>query len=565
MCGRIATRFKISPFGQKASYELPDLIECSLIPRNKEQIATKEVVQAHPHLKGIQDLIPALDLETDIVMIIGADCPILFRVSNQIEGPKGSPIAQKLPLGWTVLGPVCLNKMFQPVTKRPSLMQGCASHISVCCQGVIPDYSSIFEVTERDEQTAFSKDEQRFLEMMNNQVTQDLQGNWIAPLPFKPERPSLPNNRDVALHRLLSLRRRMLKDPKVKTQITQFVEDLFSSNYAEPATACAEEEEETDGGPFSPQPSAVMMAVLSPRACDSDPATPAAQSLKDVTEEKSNDGSQPSKRRRMSSENNSQSYETSSQDLSFSYFAAENLIEYKWPPDEMGVYYMLQEQVSEYLGVISFKRKYPDLESRDLSHKEKLYLGELNVSEGECGLENQEEPLSARLKARERNSTPRKERSKRSVSKSVPGYKPKTFSNAICGICLKRKESNKKGKTEALIHCSQCESSGHPSCLDMSAELLAIIKTYPWQCLECKTCIICGQPHHEEEMIFCDASTKAIAAVAYDRQRGISTCSPGFVMSKTKVAPMDFSVPRRELCAAVLATQLRQTVREEIT
>ena len=46
--------------------------------------------------------------------------------------------------------------------------------------------------------------------------------------------------------------------------------------------------------------------------------------------------------------------------------------------------------------------------------------------------------------------------------------------------------------------------SGHPSCLDMSAELVALIKTYPWQCMECKTCTVCEQPHHEEEMMFCD-------------------------------------------------------------
>jgi len=45
---------------------------------------------------------------------------------------------------------------------------------------------------------------------------------------------------------------------------------------------------------------------------------------------------------------------------------------------------------------------------------------------------------------------------------------------------------------------------GHPSCLDMTPELVAMIKTYPWQCMECKTCIMCGQPHHEEEMMFCD-------------------------------------------------------------
>uniref|UniRef100_A0A8C7DK56 PHD finger protein 10 n=1 Tax=Oncorhynchus kisutch TaxID=8019 RepID=A0A8C7DK56_ONCKI len=81
---------------------------------------------------------------------------------------------------------------------------------------------------------------------------------------------------------------------------------------------------------------------------------------------------------------------------------------------------------------------------------------------------------------------------------------PKVIPNAICGICQKGKESNKKGKPEALIHCSQCKNSGHPSCLDMSEELVGLIKTYPWQCMECKTCTVCEQPHHEEEMMFCD-------------------------------------------------------------
>ncbi|KAF3831284.1 hypothetical protein GH733_000176 [Mirounga leonina] len=426
-----------------------------------------------------------------------------------------------------------------------------------------------------------------------------------------------------------------------------------------------------------------------------------SKSTMDDNEDNSNDGTQPSKRRRMGSGDSSRSCETSSQDLG--YYPAENLIEYKWPPDETGEYYMLQEQVSEYLGVTSFKRKYPDLERRDLSHKEKLYLRELNVitetqctlgltalrsdevidlmikeypakhaeysvilqekerqritdhykeysqmqqqntqkveaskvpeyikkaakkaaefnsnlnrermeerrayfdlqthviqvpqgkykvlptertkvssypvalipgqfqeyykryspdelrylplntalyeppldpelpaldsdgdsddaedgqgdekrkhkgtsdsssgnvSEGEGLPDSQEEPFQGRQRSKDKAATPRKDASKRSVlSKSVPGYKPKVIPNALCGICLKGKESNKKGKAESLIHCSQCENSGHPSCLDMTMELVSMIKTYPWQCMECKTCIICGQPHHEEEMMFCD-------------------------------------------------------------
>ncbi|XP_074719155.1 PHD finger protein 10 isoform X1 [Strix uralensis] len=403
--------------------------------------------------------------------------------------------------------------------------------------------------------------------------------------------------------------------------------------------------------PAAAAPAAVMAAVLSPRLCDSDPATPGAQSLKDDTEENSNDGSQPSKRRRMGSGDSSRSCETSSQDLGYSYFPAENLIEYKWPPDETGEYYMLQEQVSEYLGVTSFKRKYPDLERRDLSHKEKLYLRELNViTETQCTLgltalrsdevidlmikeypakhaeysvilqEKERQRITdhykeysqmqqqntqkveaskvpeyikkAAKKAAEFNSNLNRERmeerrayfdlqthiiqvpqgkykilptERTKVSpypvalipgqfqeyykryspdelrylplntalyeppldpelpaldsdgdsddadegrgdekRKTKGNSPKVIPNAICGICLKGKESNKKGKAEALIRCSQCDNSGHPSCLDMTPELVAMIKTYPWQCMECKTCIICGQPHHEEEMMFCD-------------------------------------------------------------
>ncbi|XP_069786906.1 PHD finger protein 10 isoform X3 [Narcine bancroftii] len=108
----------------------------------------------------------------------------------------------------------------------------------------------------------------------------------------------------------------------------------------------------------------------------------------DDAEDTSNDdaASQPAKRRRMGSGDSSKSSDTT-QDFSSTYFPAEMLTEYKWPGDDAGEYYMLQEQVSEYLGVTSFKRKYPDLERRDLSHKEKLYLREMNViTETQCTL-----------------------------------------------------------------------------------------------------------------------------------------------------------------------------------
>ena len=38
---------------------------------------------------------------------------------------------------------------------------------------------------------------------------------------------------------------------------------------------------------------------------------------------------------------------------------------------------------------------------------------------------------------------------------------------------------------------------GHPSCLDLTDAMLKIVKTYPWQCMECKTCVECMDPYDE--------------------------------------------------------------------
>ena len=33
---------------------------------------------------------------------------------------------------------------------------------------------------------------------------------------------------------------------------------------------------------------------------------------------------------------------------------------------------------------------------------------------------------------------------------------------------------------------------------------MSILKGYPWQCLECKTCQLCSNPDREDQMMCCD-------------------------------------------------------------
>lgn len=38
---------------------------------------------------------------------------------------------------------------------------------------------------------------------------------------------------------------------------------------------------------------------------------------------------------------------------------------------------------------------------------------------------------------------------------------------------------------------------GHASCLNISQEMVAMIKTYSWQCMDCKKCMMCLDPNDE--------------------------------------------------------------------
>ncbi|XP_064600353.1 PHD finger protein 10-like isoform X2 [Liolophura sinensis] len=72
-----------------------------------------------------------------------------------------------------------------------------------------------------------------------------------------------------------------------------------------------------------------------------------------------------------------------------------------------------------------------------------------------------------------------------------------------CRIC-KTGDDKVRGKVEDLVQCSECKTSGHPTCLELTTEMIAVIKTYPWQCMECKTCVECMDPYDEDKMMFCD-------------------------------------------------------------
>ena len=56
----------------------------------------------------------------------------------------------------------------------------------------------------------------------------------------------------------------------------------------------------------------------------------------------------------------------------------ENLLEWQWPP-KSGEYFMLQDQVSDYLETRNFHRKYPDIQRRAIMAQERNHLQDLGM------------------------------------------------------------------------------------------------------------------------------------------------------------------------------------------
>jgi len=91
------------------------------------------------------------------------------------------------------------------------------------------------------------------------------------------------------------------------------------------------------------------------------------------------------------------------------------------------------------------------------------------------------------------------------VKKIMVDGKERAVSLGYCDFCLGDSSENKKtGKPEDLCSCAECGRSGHPTCLQFTENMIVSVKEYAWQCIECKTCTLCGTSENDDQLLFCD-------------------------------------------------------------
>ena len=160
------------------------------------------------HLRGIK--FPNLGSRPTVDILIGIDLADLHYSIQDIRGKPGEPVARLTPLGWTCIGGTAYsaNGPFNTNFNRAYFINKADKDLNQTLQKFW-EIDTSGSLTEKE--TLLSVEDSYAL----REVSQSLKfedGRYEVAMPWKPNAPELPNNYEMAMSRLQSTERGLLKN-----------------------------------------------------------------------------------------------------------------------------------------------------------------------------------------------------------------------------------------------------------------------------------------------------------------------------------------------------------------
>lgn len=195
-------------------------IECLVLKTITEALPQRKIEVRKLHIpKDVQLADPKFDEPSDIDLLIGAGLYWKILLGTPRNSLKGQPALQNTKLGWIIGGEMydhqdnssetCLtvtNDMLRQQIERFWIQES------------IPEGAS-YTVEEETCEQYFAKT-----------TTRDSTGRFQVRLPMKPE-VILGDSKKLALRRLLSLERRFVRNPALKSEYVKFMDDYREQNH----------------------------------------------------------------------------------------------------------------------------------------------------------------------------------------------------------------------------------------------------------------------------------------------------------------------------------------------
>ena len=221
------TSLEVTDLYDNQTIHLPVIMSRPHLPIDIENLPTYEDIRKWPHLHGIE----LAQADCDIGLLIGQDVPEALIPLDVIRGKRGEPYAVRSALGWTVNGPLGVN------TTQNHGRSVSSNFVSAktADQSLNEQLEAFWKIESNGvygEETAMSVKDQEVIKLWDD-TTEFKDGHYHLKIPFKDTIPRLPDSLPMAISRLESLRRKLNKNERLKTQYVQEMEELFDKGFAE--------------------------------------------------------------------------------------------------------------------------------------------------------------------------------------------------------------------------------------------------------------------------------------------------------------------------------------------
>ncbi|XP_052747141.1 uncharacterized protein LOC128199875 [Bicyclus anynana] len=171
------------------------------------------------HVKSLNLADPGFDIPGPIDLLFAADVFAESLLNQRIKGGPNQPTALNSIFGWLLLGKTrlasttMLHSSLKTDAKLNSLVQ------------------RFWEIENLPKAVLMTPDEKLCEQKFMSDHTRDNNGRYIVRLPFKDLEPSFVGSRDIALRRFHSIERRLSKDPDLHKQYAEFMSDYIKSGH----------------------------------------------------------------------------------------------------------------------------------------------------------------------------------------------------------------------------------------------------------------------------------------------------------------------------------------------
>ena len=201
------------------TYLLNNVIVVDQIPA-KAPVHITDLVK-YNHLKNVLNFKPGPGVHADI--LIGMDNAFLLRpLDVSASEDRNEPYAVLTSLGWSVCGPCGAYK---------------GNRVFSHCVSIDRDVSRFWDIASNDdEKQAQSVHDDQVIKLWEEKVRR-VDGHYELPIPWVKGHPEMPNNYFLALKRLEGLEKKLQK-VELKDKYSEGINKLLLKEYAEPVPVC---------------------------------------------------------------------------------------------------------------------------------------------------------------------------------------------------------------------------------------------------------------------------------------------------------------------------------------